>query len=190
MVNAIVCVPKHLPGHLLISAAAQAQRINPANAPRLFGLTRVMPGFAPDPERIAAVTTKFWHTKGVRLGVRFLDNPPLDLRARILAHMNAWAKTANVNFRESATDGEVRIARTENDGYWSYLGTDILSIDKDEPTMNLAAFSMNTSEAECHRVVRHETGHTLGCPHEHLRQELVDLIDPDKAIDFFGETQG
>ena len=49
---------------------------------------------------------------------------------------------------------------------------------------------MKTPESEYHRVVRHETGHTLGCPHEHMRAELVNKIDPDKAIAFFGQTQG
>jgi hypothetical protein len=39
-------------------------------------------------------------------------------------------------------------------------------------------------------VIRHETGHTLGFPHEHMRKDLVAKIDPDKAIAFFSETQG
>ena len=56
--------------------------------------------------------------------------------------------------------------------------------------MNLEAFTMNTPESEFHRVVRHETGHTLGFPHEHMRKALVALIDPDKAIAYFMETQG
>ena len=56
--------------------------------------------------------------------------------------------------------------------------------------MNLEAFSMDTPESEFHRVVRHETGHTLGFPHEHMRQALVEKIDPQKAIDFFKRTQG
>ena len=49
---------------------------------------------------------------------------------------------------------------------------------------------MAMSESEFHRVVRHETGHTLGFPHEHMRRELVQLIDEAKAIAFFGQTQG
>ena len=49
---------------------------------------------------------------------------------------------------------------------------------------------MATAESEFYRVVRHETGHTIGCPHEHMRAELVNLIDPDKAIEFYGATQG
>jgi len=49
---------------------------------------------------------------------------------------------------------------------------------------------MDTPDSEFHRVVRHETGHSLGCPHEHMRRELVDRIDPQKAIDYFASTQG
>jgi len=56
--------------------------------------------------------------------------------------------------------------------------------------MNLQSFTMNTPESEYHRVVRHETGHTLGFPHEHMRRELVARIDPQKAYTYFRATQG
>jgi hypothetical protein len=108
--------------------------------------------------------------------------------------MNAWAKTANVVFTETSGAAKVRIARLDSPpdmaGYWSYVGTEILHIPASQPTLNLEAFTMNTPESEFHRVVRHETGHTLGFPHEHMRRELVKLIDPAKAIKFFGRTQG
>ncbi len=61
------------------------------------------------------MTTKYWGPAGVRLTVGFLDNPPADLRARIIEHMNAWAKTANVQFTESGTDPDVRIAAPPTD---------------------------------------------------------------------------
>jgi hypothetical protein len=140
-------------------------------------------GFQPTPERIAVVTTKYWGIKGVRLTVAFLDNAPSDLRKRILAHMNAWGKTANTTFVETKGAAQVRIAREggANGGYWSYLGTDILHIAKQDQTMNLEAFSMGTPESEFHRVVRHETGHTLGFPHEHMRRQLVKLSTSVKA---------
>src|SRR4029077_12718251 len=117
---------------------------------------------------------------------------PSDLRARILLHMNAWGARTNVTFTESSTDPQVRIARMSgpDGGYWSYVGTDIKSISATDPTMNLEGFTMQTPESEFHRVVRHETGHTLGCPHEHMRRELVAKIDPKKAIKYFGQTQG
>lgn len=190
MAELICCTPKHLPKNLWISAAQKATAINPLNRPQVQHWARIAPGFAPTPASISVLTTKFWHTNGVRLTVSFLDSPPKDLRARILEHMNAWAKRCNVNFTETKSNGQVRIARKERDGYWSYLGTDILSIPANEPTINLEAFTMQTLESEYHRVVRHETGHTLGCPHEHMRAELVNKIDPEKAIAFFGQTQG
>lgn len=34
-----------------------------------------------------------------------------------------------------------------------------------------------------------ETGHTLGFPHEHMRRELVNKIDRQKAVAYFGASQ-
>ena len=112
----ITCTPKGLPSNLIIPAARKAVEINPVNHPRLDRLSMVMPGFAPTPERIAVVTTKYWHGGGVKLKVAFMDNPPSDLRKRILLHMNAWAKSSNVQFVESKSDPQVRIARTPGAG--------------------------------------------------------------------------
>ena len=94
------------------------------------------------------------------------------------------------SLQKFAAHGQVRIARKAGDGYWSYLGTDILSRPADQPTMNLDSFTMDTVESEFHRVVRHETGHTLGFPHEHTRSEIVNGIDYEKAIAYFMSTQG
>jgi len=193
MNTVLVCTPKSLPREHWIAAAERAVAVNPANHPRLERLVRAMPGIELDRMRIAVVTAKYWGAGGVKLTVGFLDNPPSDLRKRILLHMNAWAKTANVTFTESRTNPKVRIARVDQGpaaGYWSYVGTDILSIKPGEQTMNLQGFTMDTKESEFHRVVRHETGHTLGFPHEHMRRELVARIDPQKAINYFGATQG
>jgi hypothetical protein len=190
MPEIITCQPRRLPKRLLQSAAATATAINPLNHPPVERLTRVMGNLRPTPERIAVLTTKYWRTNGVHLSVGFLDSPPADLRRHILAHMNAWSSSANVKFSQSASDPQVRIARTADDGYWSYLGTDILSIPANEATMNLDSFTMQTSESEFHRVVRHETGHTMGFPHEHMRRALVAKIDPKKAIAYFQRTQG
>jgi hypothetical protein len=143
-------------------------------------------------EFLAIMTAKRWKTNGVRLTVGFLEETPDDLRTRIISHMNAWAQTANVQFTwtQSVSSAQVRILRENTDGYWSYVGTDILLADADQPTMNLQGFTMQTEDSEFHRVVRHETGHTLGFPHEHMRSDLVALIDPAKAIPYFEATQG
>jgi hypothetical protein len=54
--------------------------------------------------------------------------------------------------------------------------------------MNLDGFTMQTIDSEFYRVVRHETGHTLGFPHEHMRKEIVSRIDPDKAKAYFKKS--
>lgn len=194
----IVCIPKALPPEMWVDAARTATEINPINHPPIERLVDIMPGPAqiplladvPEPLLVSVLTTKYWYTDGVHLTVGFLDNPPAQLRKRILSHMNAWGQTADVTFVETATDAQVRIARTEEKGHWSYVGVDIMHIDRDKPTMNLESFTMETPEAEYRRVVRHETGHTLGFPHEHMRRELVNLIDPAKAISFYQEFCG
>lgn len=142
-----------------------------------------------DPGHLAVMTSKYWGAKGARLTVAFLESVSVELRERILAHMNAWGEHGNVSFEWSTTEPMVRVTRAQ-EGYWSYLGTDILHIAKGEPTMCLSQFTMNTSEAEFRRVVRHETGHTLGFPHEHMRKAIVDQLDTRKTIDYFRRTQG
>jgi len=118
-----------------------------------------------------------------------MESTPADLRARIISHMNAWTATGCISFVETGGIGNVRISRGGG-GYWSYLGTDILQVPSDRQTMNLQGFTMDTPESEYQRVVRHETGHTLGFPHEHMRQDLVARIDPEKAYDYFWQTYG
>lgn len=192
MKNAIVCLPKRLPHDQMVHAARTAVAINPLNSAPLERLTRVMPEFKPTAERLAVVVTKYWGVTGVSLTVGFLDNPPANLRKRIIQHMNAWNKTANVKFVETKTSPQVRIARVSGDagGYWSYVGTDILHIPAKEQTMNLEGFTMDTPDSEFVRVVRHETGHTLGFPHEHMRRALVEKLDVAKTLAYFERTQG
>ena len=188
----ICCRLKRLPKNMLVEAAKTATRINPVNYPRMDRMAGAIKGFRASPQRIAVMTTSYWGAAGVKLTVGFLDNPPADLRKHILLHMNAWNKNANVQFVTGNTDPQVRISRVggKDGGYWSYVGTEIVHIPKDEATMNLEAFTMDTPESEFHRVVRHETGHTRGFPHEHMRRALVEKIDRKKAIDYFKRMDG
>jgi hypothetical protein len=183
------CVPKTLPTRLLVKAADTAIRINPVNSPGFGPLGVVAAGLDLSPMRIAVLVAKYWGPQPRRMTVSFMEATPADLRARIVAHLNAWSRTASISFVETRGTGNVRISRGGG-GYWSYLGTDILLIPQNRPTMNLQAFTMNTSEAEFRRVVRHEAGHTLGFPHEHMRQALVARVDRTKAYDYFRRTQG
>lgn len=183
------CSIKSVPKRLLIKAANHARKVNPINAPMAAPIGAASGLGVMEPLQIAVLTAKYWGPTPRQLTVSFMESTPADLRKRILSHMNAWTKTGCISFVETSGTGDVRISR-EGSGYWSYLGTDIQLIPKNRPTMNLQAFSMSTPESEYHRVVRHETGHTMGFPHEHMRKELVARIDPKKAYDYFLRTQG
>jgi hypothetical protein len=185
---------KSLPVSRRQAAARRSIEVNPANAVEHRVVARTPAGRRGGRPRLAVVVGRRWPASGVRLTVQFLDAPPRDLRARILRHMNAWNRTANVLFVETRGTGQVRIARLDGPadmaGYWSYLGTEILEVDEAEPTLNLEGFTMKVSEAEFRRVVRHEAGHTLGFDHEHMRREMVQRIDPRKAVAYFDRTDG
>jgi hypothetical protein len=181
----IACTPKSLPGRLLVKAAKTAVSINPVNAPAFGPLAAVGADLqVSDPLRIAVLTSKYWGPAPRRLTVSFMEGTPTDLKNRILSHMNAWGKTACISFALTGGTGNVRISRGPG-GYWSYLGTDILHIPTNRQTMNLEGLTMSTPESEYKRVVRHETGHTLGSPHEHMRKALVARVDPQKAYAWF-----
>jgi hypothetical protein len=190
----IICRPKSLSLDQFVSAAKRAIEVNPENAREQRRVARTPVGRRGGPRRIAVVVGRKWPATGVKLSVSFLDNPSQALRKRIISHMNAWGESANVVFSETGGTGQVRIARLDSPaslaGYWSYIGTEILEIKDAEPTLNLEAFTMRTSDAEFRRVVRHETGHTLGFEHEHMRSDIVQRIDRAKAIAFYDKDQG
>jgi hypothetical protein len=182
------CTPRLLPDRLQLRGAEIARRHNPANAPLLAAVGGIFGDTPLDPLRIAVLTSKYWGPAQRRLTVSFMDSTDTALRNRILSHMNAWSQRCGISFVYTAGTGQVRISRGGG-GYWSYLGTDILLIPRNRPTMNLEGFTMSTPEREYKRVVRHETGHTLGAPHEHMRRALVARIDRERAYAYFWRTQ-
>jgi len=182
------CGIKTVPKRLAVKAARHAISINPVNAP-LQPLGALGISAPSDPLSMAVVTGKYWGPSPRTLTVSFMESTPSDLRTRIVSHLNAWTRTGCVTFAQTQGTGQVRISRGPG-GYWSYLGTDVLLIPQNRPTMNLQSFTMNTAESEYKRVIRHEAGHTLGAPHEHMRKELVARIDRQKAYDYFRRTQG
>ena len=184
-----ICTIKTLPREQWVAAAETAIAVHPGNRPpgHVLGMA---PRHVTTPEYLALLTNCYWGKDGVRLTVGFMDGPEQALRDRLLGHMNAWSACANVAFVETGTDPQVRVSCESGDGYWSYLGTDILQVAASDPTMRLSGFTMEMPESEFHRVVRHETGHTLGFPHEHMRSELVARIDRAKAIAYFAASDG
>lgn len=183
------CSVKQLPARLQFQGAEVAARINPVNAPVIGLSIAVAEGVLPTPLAAAVATAKYWGPTPRKLTVSFMEKTATDLRRKIVRHLNAWTRTGCIEFVETKGVGQVRISRGAG-GYWSYLGSDILLIPKNRPTMNLEAFTMSTPDREYTRVVRHEAGHTLGMPHEHMRKDLVARIDRNKALEYFLRTQG
>jgi len=183
------CTLKSVPKRLIVKAAETAMTINPVNAPVFGPVAAMAEDLVMDPQRIAVLTGKYWGATPRRLTVSFMESTPADLRTRIISHLNAWTRTGCIELVYTQGTGQVRISRGPG-GYYSYLGTDILLIRRNRQTMNLEGFTMNTPESEFKRVIRHEAGHTLGFPHEHMRRALVERIDREKAYVYFRRTQG
>src|SRR5215211_3500928 len=114
----IVCTIKQLPDNQITPSARRAAEINPLNhVTSIKRFNKSKHSTNPGNMRISVLTTKYWGVEGVHLTVGFLDNPPRNLRRRILSHLNAWNKTAKIKFSETQTDPEVRIARQPGEGH-------------------------------------------------------------------------
>lgn len=181
---AMICTPVALPPERQWDAYLTAERINPANAP-MFAASADSPILSP--LQIAAIATKLW-TAGTTLTVGWLDAPDAATRNLILSHMKVWSEFANIKVVETQVDPIVRVTRSPSGGYWSYIGTDVLSIPRGQATMNLAGFTSRTPDSEYRRVVRHEFGHTLGCPHEQQRAAIIRRLVPAACYRRFGAS--
>jgi len=149
-----------------------------------------MVGRAP---RIFFEAGKTWMT-GRTLPVYFLDHVSEALRGRVMDAASQWTQHGNIHF-ERTNDIEhsvIRIANFAGQGHWSYVGTDALTIPKSRITMNLDGYSLSatTPQSEINRVVIHEFGHAIGCPHEHFSPDVSIPWDKEKVYAYYWRTQG
>lgn len=172
------CTIKELPKEKHLEAAYCAININPVNAPRSV-----------KPEHIVFLTQKYWGDRAKDLTFGFMEPTSIEMRNKISLYANKWGEFSKVKIRWTQTDPMCRIS-FQPGGYWSYLGTDCLTVPKNQQTMNLERFTVRTADSEWERVVPHEMGHFLGCPHEQQRPEILALLDEQKTIRYFRQTQG
>jgi Astacin (Peptidase family M12A) len=146
-----------------IRAAELAVKANPANAPKI---PPKLAGVSLHPAKMALFTGKKW-ANGSELGVAFLDGSNTQ-RQRVQEHAVQWMKYTNIKFKfDAGKNATIRISFVADPGSWSYIGTDNLTIAKDEPTMNFGWLEDATDDTEYNRVVVHEFGHAIGAIHEH-----------------------
>jgi hypothetical protein len=159
------CVDVALPDDLLFEASQRAIEENPANAPAI-PRGSIPPGLdGPPPLALAALTGKLWKPGRV-LKVRFLDGDA-NVQKRLQPFALEWEQYANLKFAfGNDLNAEIRISFSQA-GSWSYIGTDALSIARNQPTMNFGWLNKSTPLDEYSRVVIHEFGHAIACIHEH-----------------------
>ena len=116
------------------------------------------------------------------------------INEKVKAFAKEWLQFANLEFKfiTDPEDATIRITFKPSQGSWSAVGTDNLSFDTNEATMNFGWLEHpSTTEAEFRGVVLHEFGHMIGCGHEHESPKNGGVPWLKKnAYDYYMSTQG
>jgi serralysin len=139
-------------------ADLQHKQLDPAKAQELEQLK------ASEPEKFRRDDTgKLWPT-GSMLQVGFMGGTPMQ-KSQVRQAFGEWLKYANLNvrFSDTSSHADVRVSFKEEDGSWSYVGTDALGRNRTEASINLG---WADSGEPIPINYLHEVGHTLGLVHE------------------------
>lgn len=115
---------------------------------------------ASSPNRAGAISPRnvAW-VNGSTIRIRFLEGTG-EQQEMVRQYALEWTRYANLKF-EFTDDlaAEIRVTFDEDDGAWSYIGTDNLQIPQNTATLNLGW--------QDEGVILHEFGHMIGLSHEH-----------------------
>lgn len=133
-------------------AAEVAREENPVNAPD------IVPGVDLMPLELALLTSSKW-SAGRVLKIAFMDGSASQIQ-EVRRQAEVWLPFISLTYDWSAPmkSADIRIS-FKQEGAWSYIGTDCLTIPLNQPTMNFGFLQEGTAT--------HEFGHALGCIHEH-----------------------
>ncbi|WP_164850564.1 M12 family metallopeptidase [Sinorhizobium medicae] len=123
---------------------------------------------------------------GELLTVCFLDGSPaaqrrfLEIAAEMISLTNLALDT--VPRRCGGTGAQIHVSFND-EGYYSYIGTDALFFDESVPTLNLSGMGGHASWShEWVGVARHEIGHMLSLLHEHQHPDMNCGFKSDNEI--------
>lgn len=169
--NIKMCVDLTLPPWMRLEAREIAIRENPENAAR---------GAVPKQKKWAP---------GRVLRARFLDGLA-SVQAKVREHAMEWTEYANLGLVfGNDPNAEIRITFAQ-EGSWSFIGTDNLSIPSSQATMCFGWLTPSTSDTEYQRVVKHEFGHAIGLIHEHQNPDAKIPWDKPVVYEYYMSTQG
>jgi Matrixin len=161
---------------------------------------RIFPAdFNLDRMRSIIVIDKMW-VSGTVLHYCFLNQPSKfkgteEQKKVVRDGFNMWKNLGlGVKFEEvlNPDDAQVRISFLADDGFWSYVGRDILNEEytkqSEGRTMNFDQYLMRQPRPI--DVTTHEIGHTLGLPHEHQNPNSGIKWNEDAVYEWASRTQG
>lgn len=156
-----MCVDVLPPQDQLDYFAALARQEDPSNV--IVGLDQIIASMAILPVQIAFITAKKW-ANGRTLNVAFMGGTAAQ-KAHVRSTVPELEQYANIKFVFDVDPGqsEIRVAFNQNEGAYSYIGTDCLGIPKNTHTLNLGWIEAGTT--------LHEFLHALGAIHEHQHPE-------------------